>query len=156
MSNSEERCQCGLTESHITLPKFRCFAESENAVTFRAILSNTPTAMPTEVAAFIMEWLKQGALIAFEFVFISVDGSCQVIISSILDPECNDPVTGSQTTSVVTGAVIGGILLLLVIVAIVCFVVCFWAYRKRSGAFNIAQKRYLSHFSHFDIGSDGG
>ena len=146
MSNSEERCQCGLTKSHITLPKFRCFDESENAVTFRAILSNTPATVPTEVAAFIMEWLMQGALIAFEFVFISVDGSCQVIINSILDPECNNPVPGSQSTSVITEAVIGGILLLLIIIAVIlCSIICFRTYRKKSGVFNIAQKRYLAH-----------
>ena len=139
ISSSEERCQCGFDRHHISEPRFVCFSEAEDAVTFRAILTGTLTASPFEVVASVEEWLMQRAFITIEFVLIAVDGSCQVVIDSVFDPECNNPDTVSQAPTpavdIILG-VIGAIILIIISLAIACSCLCFWTYRKRNGTFN--------------------
>ena len=116
----QERCQCDFSVANIMDPKFRCFAESENAVTYRAQISGTETASAEEIASYVSDWLSEGPLITYDFVLIDVDTSCEVVVSSFADPECS-----SVAMEFPVGAAVGGaIVALLVIVVSVFLLVC--------------------------------
>ena len=160
--NAEERCQCGFTVMNILQPTFRCFTESEDAVTYRAEILGTGVASAVHITSHIQDWITQGALITFDFLLIAVDSSCQVIVTSVLDPECNNPTETLRTSSTLTtsnteptspadtqaplallGGVLGGVLLLIIGVVSIALVSCLM-YRKRSGKMDIAKERYVT------------
>ena len=158
--NVEERCQCGFTVRNILKPTFRCFAESVDAVTYRAEILGTGVASATYIISHIQDWIMQGALITFDFVLIAVDNSCQVIVTSVLNPECNNPTetpqqsltpepADTQAPLALLGGVLGGVLMLVIGVLTVVIIapVCCWRYRKRSRKIDIAQDRYVNTIS---------
>ena len=155
--NVEERCQCGFTVMNILKPTFRCFAESEDAVTYRAETLGTGVTSAADITSHIQDWITPGALITFDFVLIAVDSSCQVIVRSVLDPECNSPTETSPLTLTVSeptspadtqaplallGGVLGGVLVFVTGVVTIALVWC-W-YRKRSRNVDIARDRYVT------------
>ena len=147
VSNVEERCQCGFSLSNIMSPNFRCFEQSEDAVTYRAEISGTPFALPNQIVSFVEEWLSEGALILFDIVLVPVDGSCQVVVSSIVNPECNRPTLIPATTGLMTeelaaivGGSIGGIIVLVVAVIIVVIIICLVC-TKRTGVSAVKNNR---------------
>ena len=120
-------------------PKLRCFEQSEDAVTYRAEITGTPLATPNQIASFIEEWLAESALISFDFVVIPVDGSCQVVVSSIVDPECNTPIPGTL------GAIVGGaigVIIVLVVAVIIVIIIILLVHAKRTGVFVVKNTRY--------------
>ena len=170
--NVEERCQCGFSPKNILDPGFHCFTESEDAVTYRAEIIGTGETSPADIATHIQNWITQGALITFDFVRIKVDSSCQVIVLSILDPECNNPTTApppsssapltsdstteptssaptndnGQASVAVLGGVLGSALLVIIVVLVVAVTVLVycWLFRKRSGKLEeIMKERYV-------------
>ena len=157
VSNVEERCQCGFSLSNIMSPNFRCFEQSEDAVTYRAEISGTPLALPNQIVSFLEEWLSEGALILFDIVLVPVDGSCQVVVSSIVDPECNTPIpvtTGLMTEATsaspmeqsgslggIVGVAIGVIIVLFVAVVIVIIIILL-VRAKRTGVFVVKNTGY--------------
>ena len=144
--NVEERCQCGFTVMNILKPKFRCFAESEDAVTYRAEILGTGVASAADITSHIQDWITQGALITFDFVLIAVDISCEVIVTSVLDPECSTSPADTQAPLALLGEVLGGVLLLVIgmLIVISVVLVCCWMYRERSGKIDIAKDRYVN------------
>lgn len=119
--NVEERCQCGFSSLNILEPNFHCFAQSEEAVTYRAKVSGTATSSADEIVGYIRQWLAEGALIAFELISIPIDSSCQVAISSILDPECNAPLPVGDFPVAVIGSAVGAIgLLFIALIVVLC------------------------------------
>ena len=122
-------------------PKLRCFEESEDAVTYRAEISGTPLATPNQLASFIEEWLAESAFISFDFVVIPVDGSCQIVVSSIVDPECNILTEQSGSLGAIVGGAIGVIIALVVAVIIVIIIILF-VRAKRTGVFVVKNTRY--------------
>ena len=170
--NVEERCRCGFTVMNIQKPTFRCFAESEDVVTYRAEILGTGVASAADITSHIQDWITQGALITFDFVLIAVDSSCQVMVTSVLDPECNNSTETTPTTSTSTslntisppsstspadtqasfallGGVVGGVSMLIigVLSVITISLICGLVHRKRSGKKNIAEDRYVSTIS---------
>ena len=152
-------------------PNFRCFEESEDAVTYRAEVTGTPLAPPSQIISFIEEWLSQGALILFDIVLVPVDDSCQVVVSSIADPECNTPTTATtgimteatrpmtEATGLVTEttasspveqsgtltAIVGGaagVVIVLVVALIIVIVIILVVRAKRTGVFIVKNTRY--------------
>ncbi len=123
----EERCQCEFSMLNIIGPKFRCFAESEDAVTYRAQISGTVTASAEDIATDVSDWLSEGPLITFDFILIAVDTSCQVVVSSFADPEC----IPAAIEFPVGAAVGGGIGVVLLIVVSIIVLVCLCVLRKR-------------------------
>ena len=116
---------CEFTVTNILKPTFRCFAESEDAVTYRAEILGTGVTSAADITSHIQDWIKQGALITFDFVLIAVDSFCQVIVTSVLDPECNNPTetpqqsltskpADTQAPLALLGGVLGGVLMLIV------------------------------------------
>ena len=141
--NVEERCQCGFTVMNILKPTFRCFVESEDAVTYRAEILGTGVASAADITSHIQDWITQGALITFDFILIAVDGSCPAVVASVQDPECSIPSETSQPS--VLGGVLGGVLvvILLVFIVITILIVYCWIHRKRSGKLKISKDRYV-------------
>ena len=172
--NVEERCQCGFTVRNILEPTFLCFAESEDAVTYRAEILGTGVVSVADITSHIQDWITQGALITFDFVLIVVDSSCKVIVTSVSDPECNNPITelsdptlapkstsppppaDTQAPLALLGGVLGGVLMLLTGVAIVTVAVLFycWLYRKWSRKVNNTKDRYVS-YRYLDLNNYG-
>lgn len=149
LNNVEERCRCGFSLINIIAPKFRCFEDSENAVTYRVEISGTPLAPVDQIVSYIKEWLVQGALIHFDVILIPVDGSCSVNVT-LFDPECNIPTTTfmPEATSpvaieqhvpltAIVGGGVGGFVVLLVVVVIVIIIIIRCVRAKRSGKYTV-------------------
>ena len=121
-------------------PNFRCFEQSEDAVTYRAEISGTPLAPPNQIASFIEEWLSEGALILFDIVLVPVDGSCQVVVSSVLDPECNilTPTDESGTLAAIVGGALGVVIVL--VVAVITIVIIILLVRARRTRVSVVKK----------------
>ncbi len=135
----QERCQCEFSVANIMNPNFRCFTESESAVTYRAQISGTETDSAEEIATYVSDWLSEGPLISFDFILIAVDTSCEVVVSSFADPECS-----AAAIEFSVGAAVGGAIgALLLIVVSIFLLVCFCALRKRS---NLHKSRYRSSY----------
>ena len=159
VNNVEERCQCGFSLTNVMSPNFRCFGESEDAATYRAEINGTLLASSDHIVLFIEEWLSQGALILFDIILVPLDGSCQVVVTSLADPECNTPtsmttVPMTEATSslptdqpvslaAIVGGAIGGVIIVLVgAVIIIISIVSIRA--KRTQVFNVNSNRYIS------------
>ncbi len=122
-------------------PKFRCFAESEDAVTYRAEVSGTQTASVVEIANYIEDWLADGAIVVFEFLLIPVDSTCQVILTSITDPECMNPTPIPPTLAAVGGA-IGAVIFLFFFCIILIAMIYIKIRIKRTRSFHLAKNRF--------------
>ncbi len=129
---------------NIMNPKFRCFAESENAVTYRVEVSGTETTSAVEIVNYINNWIKNEALVTFDFIVIPVDSSCQVVVSSIADPECNS-LTPASPTSVefpvaAVGGSIGAVALIIVVFVVAILMIYICIHRKRSKSFHLSNR----------------
>lgn len=127
--NVESRCQCGFSKLNILEAKFRCFTEDGTHVTYRAEIIGTGEASPYDIAENIQDWI-QGAVIIFDYVEIGVDSSCQVILMSLLDPDCNTQ-TETPPSATLLGGVIGAVTVVVAVSITVFVLVCCWM--KRSG-----------------------
>ena len=139
-------------------PNFRCFGESEDAVTYRAEISGTLLAPPDHVVLFIEEWLSQGALILFDIILVPLDESCQVVVTSLADQECNTPTSAttvlmteatsslpteqSVTLAVIVGGAIGGVIIV-VVVALIIIIIVVSIRAKRTQVFSVNNNRYI-------------
>ena len=143
--NIEQRCQCGFTVMNILEPNFLCFSESEDAVTYRAEIIGSGVDSPTDIVTHIQNWLAPGLRVQFGIILIAVDGSCQVVVASVRDPECTKPAESFQPS--VLGGVLGVVLafMLFVIIVIITLIVCCWK-RKRLGHLEITRDRYVGWY----------
>ena len=96
--NVEEKCLCGFSQLNILEPRFHCFVESENAVTYRTELIATGVATLASIATHIQVWITQGAQITVDSVLITIDSYCQVIVTSVMETECSYPTSALPTT----------------------------------------------------------
>ena len=134
VTNVEERCQCGFTQSNITTEGFLCFSVSVNTVTYRGEIHETDSANVFDIIKHIEDWTAGEVLIRVQQVFIKVDGSCRVAIESFNEREClprgtltttdhsetESPQTAPNNGSI---AIIGGVAAAVVIVLIGIIVV---------------------------------
>ncbi len=131
---------------NILNPKFRCFPESEDAVTYRAEVSGTQAASAVEIANYIEDWLADGAIVAFEFLLIPVDSTCQVILTSIADPECINPTPISPTSIQFPVAAVGGAISAVIFLIVICTIMIVMIYirihKKRAKSFNLSKNRF--------------
>ena len=118
-------CQCSFALSDIQEPSFQCFPESNQAVTFRAITTST-------FIGDISRWIADDGLLRVQRVFIRVDKTCQVEISSFEDTECNTIPVGSESSAAVIGGVVGGVVIVLIIaVTITVIVIAVLVFKSR-------------------------
>ena len=83
----------------------------------------------------IEQWIREGSSISVQFQLLTIDGSCDVGISSFTETECTAS-TGSAAVGLIVGAVAGiGVVLILVIIVVV--VITMALHRKRHATLNI-------------------
>lgn len=145
-SNINLCCQCGLSRENITDSVFRCFPSSPQAVTFRALLRHGSATLSSSELAIIScmeQWISNDITIPVQSILINVDSSCNVIISSLDERECqvtserpinnNDNNTMSAAT---IGVTISCLLLFLILVGLMII------------GFLWLRKRRLAHFKY--------
>ena len=99
-------------------------------MTFRARLTQLST---SPLTGFLEAWISSEALIFVQAQFLSVDGTCDVIISSFNEGECRSVVgTAAGTTDTLIGAVVGGVLILVLLSAIIVICVVLWKQRRKA------------------------
>ncbi len=123
VSEIQDHCQCSFAPSDIQEPSFQCFPESNQAVTFRAITTST-------FINDISRWIADDGLLRVQTVFIRVDKSCQVQISSFADTECTTVLASSESSAAVIGGVVGGVVIVLII-AVTVIVIAVLVFKNR-------------------------
>ncbi len=118
----ESDCGCGFSSMVITSPVFRCFPESDRAVTFRATLTDSRLLTP------IQDWIQTNGFIPIQSVLIEVDKSCQVQISST---ECTTVLASSESSATVIGGVGGVVIVLIIVVGVVVIVIAVLVFKRR-------------------------
>ncbi len=124
VSEIQDHCQCSFAPSDIQEPSFQCFPESNQAVTFRAITTST-------FINDISRWIADDGLLRVQMVFIRVDKSCQVQISSFADTECNNVPVNDESSAAVIGGVVGVVIVLIVAVTITVIVIAVLVFKSR-------------------------
>ncbi len=119
-------------------PSFRCFTESEDAVTYRAEVSGTVSTSPSQIVNYIEDWLTDGGLVTFDFITISIDGSCQTLLQSFTDPEC---MKASDFPIAAVGGAIGAVIALLTGLTVLVVLVYTLIHRMRTRSFHLAKYR---------------
>ena len=93
----QQRCQCGFTQDQITSSVFRCFSDSPQAVTYRALLHGTANASSSDIISHIGQWIFEGAAISIQNVLIDIDTNCVLEIASNFDKLCITVITDTST-----------------------------------------------------------
>ena len=112
--------------------------ESEDAVTYRAEITGTLLAPPDHIVLFIEDWLSEGVLILFDIILVPLDGSCQVVVTTLADLECNTP-----TSAAIVGGAIGGVIIVLVVAVIIIIIIVSAIRAKRTQVFSVNNNRYI-------------
>ena len=132
------RCQCSVEVDQITTAGFICFPESPTAVTFRAKISGSQQVLSSQLISFLEEWTSSSVRILVQAQLLSVDGSCDVEISSASDPECvattpsvSTP-SGLNVTQISIIAVVAILVLsLTIIVAVLALLLARWKHKRK-------------------------
>ena len=122
----QKRCQCGFTQDQITSSVFRCFPDSPQAVTYRAVLHGTANASSSIIISHMGQWISEGVAISVQNVLIDVDTNCVLEILSNLDSECtvSDEVTmvAKESSNIVSGIIGGVVTIVFIIIALMAIV----------------------------------
>ena len=135
--NINQCCQCGLSHENITDGVFRCFSNSPQAVTFRALLHGTAKASSSKIVSRIEQWISvNDVTIPVQSVLINVDSSCIVIISSFGDRECQlnseQPKSSNDNPSAITiGGITNALLFVLNLASVAIVIILLLHFRKR-------------------------
>ena len=137
----DELCQCGFNTSLISRPFIRCFENSPNHVTYRAVLSSSETISALMIFSFIDQWNKETPNIIVQSAGLRINSTCPVIIANPISPECPEDLTNrtliitvntDNTPLLSVGAVIGIVIgSLALIVALLVAVILLVALRYR-------------------------
>ncbi|XP_064387615.1 uncharacterized protein LOC135335886 isoform X2 [Halichondria panicea] len=129
-----ELCQCGFNTFLISRPFIRCFENSPNHVTYRAVLSSSQTISALIIGSFIDQWSKETPSIIVQSAGLRINSTCPVIIANPDSPECPEDLTNrtliitantDNTLSIgaVIGIVIGSLALILALLVAVILLV---------------------------------
>ncbi len=102
---------------------------------YRAEVSGTVSASPSQIVNYIEDWLTDGGFVTFDF-----NSSCQVELSSNADPECNDPTLAPTSESPISVAAVGGaigsvIIVVFIGLTIIVAIVSILIHRRRTRSF---------------------
>ena len=143
MNELNQQCQCGLGVDQITAAGFKCFPESPTAVTFRAEISGSLQLSASELARFLEAWVSSGAVVLVQAQILTIDDTCDVIISSFNEGECRSVVGTAGTTAALgtagtTAALIGGVvagalvLVLLLTIVVSTALLVLWKRKRKA------------------------
>ena len=123
----DELCQCGFNTSFISRPFIRCFENSPNHVTYRAVLSSSEAISALMIFSFIDRWNKETPNIIVQSAGLRINSTCPVIIANPISPECPEDLTNrtliitintDNTPLLSVGAVIGIVIGSLALIAV--------------------------------------
>lgn len=83
-----QHCQCDFYEDRITDEALRCFPDSPKAVTFRATLHGTTDISSSSLIQLIEQWTNREITVILGAVFMTIDSTCALQITSIHEREC--------------------------------------------------------------------
>ena len=143
MNELNRQCQCGFGVDQITAASFRCFPESPTAVTFRAEISESLRLSASQLTGFLEAWVSSGAVVSIQAQMLTIDDTCDVLISSFNEGECRSVVGTAGTTAVLgtagtTAALIGGVvagglvLVLLLAIVVSTALLVLWKRKKKA------------------------
>ena len=138
MENTEQLCHCGFTAGHIdhTVSGFQCSENQRNQVVFRSKLYGTVTTNASTLTNYIQQWTSSGTSIAVLGLFLDVDPTCPVHISSFSDPECavTTPSSFPETDMlpIIAGAVAGVVIVIVIAITLIVIVAVIKRRRKSS------------------------
>ena len=100
----EQQCGCGFNHSHISNSSIRCFVASPQHVTYRAVLSGTPSVSTVEVTSLIGQWITMTdhthETIRVQSVELDVNSTCPLVIVDFDAPDCPESnTTGPNSKS---------------------------------------------------------
>ena len=146
-----ELCQCGFNTFLISRPFIRCFENSPNHVTYRAVLSSSETISALIIGSFIDRWSKETPSIIVQSAGLRINSTCPVIIANPNSPECPEDLTNRTliitvntdntpllSVDVVIGIVIGLLALILALLVAVVLLVTLRYRRHKSKTLGIS------------------
>ena len=92
-------CGCGLNSSLISSSFLRCFDNSPQHVTYRAVLTRAPTLSTVELASLIRQWIEMIETIIVQSIGLSVDRMCPLVIVNYDSHECPEDITNCSSSS---------------------------------------------------------
>ena len=126
-------CRCGFNSSHVSDSFIRCFDASPHHVTYRAVLTRTPTVSTVQLVSLITQWLTIPGILV-QSIELSTDRRCPLVIADLDSPECpkslttrSQPTPNVEPMTLNIGAIVGGViagLVCLVLLALVSVVTC--------------------------------
>ena len=100
----EQQCGCGFNHSHISYSSIRCFVASPQHVTYRAVLSGTPSVSTVEVTSLIGQWITMTdhthETIRVQSVELDVNSTCPLVIVDFDAPDCLESITTGPDSKV--------------------------------------------------------
>ena len=89
----EESCHCGISVTYFATGAFQCFQDSaEGVVTYHTQL-NAPNGTVEQISL----WLSTNPSVAVTGVLLQLDGTCNLVVESISDPECRSAITEDRS-----------------------------------------------------------
>ena len=136
----EHLCGCGFNYNLLSDQFIRCFDDSPQHVTYRAVLTGAPTISTVELASLVNQWIRDSGRIVVQSAQFTLSNDCPLVIADVAGPECPGDLTNrtasetSNGNTVNIGAVVGGVVsdvLALVITVVLAAVVVVLAIRYR-------------------------
>ena len=140
----ERLCGCGFNSTLLSDQFIRCFDNSPQRVTYRAVLTGTPTLSTVELASLVNQWIRDSGRIVVQSVRFTLSNDCPLVIADVEGPECPGDLinrTAGETSigntvniGAVVGGVVGGVLALVITVVFAAAVVVLVIRHRRSGS----------------------
>ena len=141
---AEHLCGCGFNSTLFSDQFIRCFPEdSPQLVTYRAVLTGTPTLSTVELVSLVNQWIRDSRRIVVQSTQFILSNDCPLVIADVDGPECSGDLTNrtagetrmdySVNIGAVVGGVVGGVLALVITVIFAAVVVVMVIRHRRSG-----------------------
>jgi hypothetical protein len=113
-----------------------CFLESPTAVTFRAEITSQLSA--PQLMEFLGEWVSSGTPVLVQAQILSIDRSCDVVISSFNEVECTrSEVTATGIDATLIGVIAGVLVVMLSVIAVVFTTLMLFRRNKKRGTLEL-------------------
>ena len=151
----ERLCGCGFNSSLISNSFLSCFDDSPQHVTYRAVLTGTPTLPTVELASLIHQWTRDTRNVIVQSAGLSVNSTCPLVIVDRDSPECPKDLTNRSSLAPgtpppsgeipldigpIVGGVIGGLVGLVTMAVLIIVVVVLSLRHHRSGSRDVETK----------------
>ena len=147
MPNIEQTCSCQIDSSNFLNSQFRCFAESQQIVTFRTQLLGTTAIGTRDLLSEIEMWTGSPQQFVLGGVQLTLNTTCPLLLASFEEDECpgvptsaTDPLASPTGLS---GTLIASVILgVLLLTSLVCNVllIAFVTMSRRKKAYDFRER----------------